>query len=157
MFVFIFSFSGCGKKKENKQAEKEEMNVKVEKSGQKVKVKSDQGEGYIEVNEKKEVALPKDWPEDIKIYKNEKVFAVSKMPQGEQVMIKTKDSMKEIEKWYRADLVQKAWKEKLSMDMGGTWTGMYEKDGKRLNITIVPDEKDKEINLINLIYSKITE
>lgn len=125
-------------------------------TGGKVKIKS--GKGSVEIKGKGgtfsvgENKLPKDFPEDIPIYKPSKVMgSMSNTLEGKKtfvVTLSTKDALDEVNDFYKNGLVKEGWTEKSALSGGDGSSKFaslgYEKGGNLVTITISRVNDDKE-------------
>src|SRR5437667_4202485 len=82
LFMFVLGIAGCGKKDEKVDIKTGDTKIEKNKEGTDVKT------GDVEVSDNK---LPSDWPSDIPQFKDSKILASAKTPQGTAVTFEIKD------------------------------------------------------------------
>ncbi len=150
--VMIFSLSACGGKSlverniEN-QLEKNlggTVDVNLENNG--FKVETEQG---ITIETGENLTLPTDFPTDVFISNGELISAMENgMNNGFQVVLKTTDSMQNLEKIYEEKLVEDGWKINQTANLSELLMIEAKKEKRTVSVTISPDTEDMSMNLI---------
>lgn len=137
--VTIFSVAGCGKKDDVK------TDVKTDKQGTDVKTKD------AEISDNK---LPSDFPSDIPQFKDSKIIASVKTPQGTAVTFQMDGKPKDVSAFYKSEMSKSGYEADKNMEMMMTDKGgimMYKKGGKEVSFTYGWDESSSKTSLVILI------
>lgn len=124
LVLFVVGFIGCGKT--------DKTDVKVDKTTEGVDVKTKD----VDVSTSK---LPADWPTDIPVYKDAKLLASAKTPQGSTATYEISDKLKPVGDFYKDEMKKAGYDPDKSNDMMMTDKGgimMYKKGGKEVDITM---------------------
>ncbi len=141
--VFIIGITGCSKKDE-----KTDPTTKTEDSkdkGTDVKTKD------VDVSTTK---LPSDFPSDIPQYKDSKITASVKTPQGTAVTFEISDKGKAVADFYKTEMKKSGYDADKSNDMMATDKGgvlIYKKGGKEVDLTYGYDEASNKTSLVILL------
>ncbi|MFP3870500.1 MAG: hypothetical protein ACLFVT_06430 [Syntrophobacteria bacterium] len=143
---------GCGQSAEERameeQIEKEtaaDTDVDVSKKGMKVTGETEGGEYTVTTGGKTEI--PKNFPADVFIYRPSKAVMAMEIPEGHSIALTTQDDQSKVLSAYKREMTAKGWSEETSMNMGSQSVLVYEKNGRAANISVVPSEKEVQINV----------
>jgi hypothetical protein len=142
----------CGKSAQEEAVEKQiekapgaQADVDISKKGMKITGESEGGKYTVSTGE--ETELPKDFPEDIFIYRPSKTIMAMKMAEGYSIALTTGDDRSKVLSAYREEMKARGWSNETSMSMGTQSVLVYEKDDRAANINIVPSDKGVQINV----------
>ncbi len=133
--VFMAAMVGCGKTDK----------VDTKTDGTDVKTKD------VEVSTTK---LPSDWPSDIPVYKDAKLLATAKTPQGSTATYEISDKLKPIGDFYKDEMKKAGYEADKSNDMMMTDKGgimMYKKSGKEVDLTMGYADATGKTSLVVLV------
>ena len=150
--------SGCGKSKKEKELERsmkkagiENAKADIKDDGLTLTGKTDQGDFKISTGSA--ASIPENFPEDVYIYKNAKVTAGMKVPNGFNVMLSTSDTASKIQSTYKKEMTSLGWQEAVSMNMGGMITCQFKKNGMLTAVTIMKAD-DNQTNITLTVTSE---
>jgi hypothetical protein len=144
ILAFIIGIAGCGKKDD---ISTKTGDTKVEKNKEGTDVKT----GDVEVSDNK---LPSDWPSDIPQFKDSKILASAKTPQGTAVTFEIKDKPKAVSDFYKSEMNKSGYTSDKNMEMMLTDKGgimIYKKGGKEVSFTYGYDDATSKTSLVVLI------
>ena len=141
LFCLMFIAAGCGKTADEKAVEKKieaatggDAEVDLSKKGMKVTGETAQGKYSLSTGES--VQIPKDFPDDVFIYRPSKAIAAMKMAQGYSISLTTGKEVEEVTETYREEMEGKGWSEQTAMNMGAQMVLVYTKESRIANIAI---------------------
>lgn len=144
--------SGCGQSAEEKAVEKQiekntgsDATVDLSDNGMNIHGKTEDGE--FSVSTGNEVAIPKDFPADIFVYRPSKTTMAMNAPEGYTLALTTEDAKAAVTAAYETEMKAKGWSQVTSMDMGQSSMLAYEKDNRSVNITLAASGKELQINV----------
>lgn len=152
LFCLVFMLAGCGGSSEEaiersvEKATGEDADVDLSDEGMKITGKTE--EGAFSLSSGEGVEIPKDFPNDVLIYRPSKVNMAMNMPEGQSITMTTSDDSKKVEETYKREMTAKGWSEQASMNMGTQSMLMYEKEDRAANITITPEGGETQITVI---------
>ena len=139
LLAFIVGFVGCGKT--------DKVDVKTDSKTEGVDVKTKDAE----VTTGK---LPADWPTDIPTYKDAKILASAKTPQGTTVTYEISDKLKPVADFYKDEMKKGGYEADKSNDMMMTDKGgvmIYKKGGKEVDLTMGYADATSKTSLVILL------
>ena len=152
LLCLIFIAVGCGKTAEEKAVEKkiEEATggkAKVDLSKKGMKIESESAQGKYSLSTGESVQFPKDFPDDVFVFRPSKVIVAMKMPQGHSITLTTDKEVEEIAETYKEEMESKGWSEQTSMKMGAQTMLVYTKESRMANIAVAEAGDETQINL----------
>jgi hypothetical protein len=152
VFFSIVLITGCGERAEENAIEKKiekatgaEADVDLSKKGIKITGETDGGKYTVTTGE--ETEIPKDFPDDVFIYRPSKAIMATKIPEGYSIALTTRDNQSKVLGAYRQEMKAKGWSEETCMSMGPQSVLVYEKNGRAANISIVTSDNALQINV----------
>lgn len=157
-FLFCIFFSivlatGCGERAEEKAIEKKiekttgaEADVDLSKKGMKITGETEDGKYTLTTGG--ETEIPKNFPDDVFIYRPSKAIMAMKIPEGYSITLTTRDKQSKVLSAYRQEMKLKGWSEETSMSMGPQSVLVYKKNDRAANISIVTSDKALQINVM---------
>jgi len=143
LLCLILLVAGCGKTPEEKVIEKRiegatgaDAEVDLSKKGMEISGETERGKFTVSTGEGTEI--PKDFPNDVFIYRPSKVMTAMNMPEGRSLTLTTKDDGPKVVETYKQEMTAKGWSEQASMNLGAQSVLVYEKKERAANITIAP-------------------
>jgi len=140
---------GCGKKKstEEKIAEKQieaatggDADVDISEKGAKMTLTTD--EGTMKVSTGEQASIPKDFPEDIPIYKGAEVQTSLQIPGGFSIVMFSKDNVKTVASALKSDIADNGWESMSAMEMGPQTILSFKKGDRVLSVVVAKNEDD---------------
>jgi hypothetical protein len=152
VFFSIFLVTGCGERAEEKAIEKKiekatGAKADVDLSKKEMKITGETEGGKYTVTTGKETEIPKDFPDDVFIYRPSKAIMAMKIPEGYSIALATRDDRSKVLSAYRQKMKAKGWSEETYMSMGPQSVLVYKKNDRAANISIVPSDKTLQINV----------
>ncbi len=141
LLLFVIGLSSCGKKDDSK------VDVTTNKEGTDVNVKTKD----VDVSTNK---LPADWPSDLPTYKDAKLLASAKTPQGSTATYEISDKLKPIADFYKDEMKKAGYDADKSNDMMMTDKGgvmVYKKGGKEVDFTMGYADATSKTSLVVLV------
>jgi hypothetical protein len=145
--------AGCGRRtneeaieKQIEQATGSDADVDISGDSYKIRGKTEDGEFSIASGEGTEI--PKDFPDDVLIYRPSSVKMSMNGPEGQSLTLTSSDDSKKILETYKRDMTAKGWSEQASMNMGKQLMLSYKKGDRAANVTIMPSDDETQIMLI---------
>lgn len=152
VFFSIFLITGCGERAEEKAIEKKiekatgaKADVDLSKKGMKITGETEGGKYTVTTGE--ETEIPKDFPDDVFIYRPSKAIMAMKIPEGYSIALTTRDDRSKVLSACRQEMKAKGWSEETYMSMGPQSVLVYEKNDRAANISIVTSDKALQINV----------
>ena len=152
VFFSIVLVTGCGERAEEKAMEKKieeatgaKADVDLSKKGMKITGETEGGKYTVTTGE--ETEIPKDFPDDVFIYRPSKAIMAMKIPEGYSIALTTHDNRSKVLSAYRQEMKARGWSEETSMSMGPQSVLVYEKNDRAANISIVTSDKALQINV----------
>jgi len=142
--ICILALTGCGKK-DDVSTKTGDTKVDKTKEGTDIKTKD------AEVSDNK---LPSDFPSDIPQFKDSKILASVKTPQGTTVTFEINDKPKAVGEFYKSEMSKSGYSSDKNMEMLMTDKGgimIYKKGGKEVSFTYGYDESTSKTSLVILI------
>jgi hypothetical protein len=148
----IVFLTGCGERAEEKAMEKKieketgaKADVDLSRKGMKITGETDRGKYTLITGE--ETEIPKDFPDDVFIYRPSKAVMAMKVPDGYSITLTTSDNRSKILSTYREEMNAKGWSEETSMIMGPQSVLVYKKNDRVANISIITSDKALQITV----------
>jgi hypothetical protein len=140
LVVFIAFVAGCGK-----TDVKTDSKTDTKTEGIDVKTKD------VDVSTNK---LPADWPTDIPVYKDAKLLASAKTPQGSTATYEISDKLKPVGDFYKDGMKKAGYdpdksNEMMMTDKGGVM--IYKKSGKEVDITMGYADATSKTSVVVLV------
>jgi hypothetical protein len=152
VFFSIFLVTGCGERAEEKAMEKKiekatgaKADVDLSNKGMKITGETEGGKYTVTTGE--ETEIPKDFPNDVFIYRPSKAIMAMKIPEGYSIALTTRDNRSKVLSAYRQEMKAKGWSEETYISMGPQSVLVYEKNDRAANISIVTSDKALQINV----------
>ncbi|MCK4605482.1 MAG: hypothetical protein KAU41_12470 [Deltaproteobacteria bacterium] len=152
LFLSIVFLTGCGERAEEKAMEKKieketgaKADVDLSRKGMKITGETDRGKYTLITGE--ETEIPKDFPDDVFIYRPSKAVMAMKVPDGYSITLTTSDNRSKILSTYREEMNAKGWSEETSMIMGPQSVLVYKKNDRVANISIITSDKALQITV----------
>ena len=152
VFFSIVLVTGCGERAEEKAMEKKieeatgtKADVDLSKKGMKITGEIEGGKYTVTTGE--ETEIPKDFPDDVFIYRPSKAIMAMKIPEGYSIALTTRDNRSKVLSAYRQEMKAKGWSEETFMSMGTQSVLVYEKNDRAANISIVTSDNALQINV----------
>lgn len=152
LFFSIVLLTGCGERAEEKAMENKiekatgaKADVDLSKKGMKITGETDRG--TYTVNTGEETEIPKDFPDDVFIYRPSKAVMAMKLPEGYSLTLTTSDDRSKVLSTYRKEMNAKGWSEETSVIMGPQSMIGYKKNDRVANISIITSDKALQINV----------
>ncbi|MBW1963621.1 MAG: hypothetical protein JRI40_00140 [Deltaproteobacteria bacterium] len=153
LFFSIVFLTGCGERAEEKAMENKieeatgaKADVDFSKKGMKITGETERGKYTVTTGE--ETEIPKDFPDDVFIYRPSKAIMALKIPEGYSITLTTRDNRSKVLSIYRQEMNAKGWSEETSMIMGPQSVLVYEKNDRVANISIITSDKALQINVV---------
>jgi len=153
LFFSIVLLTGCGERAEEKAMENKiekatgaKADVDLSKKGMKITGETDRGTYTVTTGEKTEI--PKDFPDDVFIYRPSEVIMAMKVPEGYSLTLTSNDDRSKILDIYKQKMNTKGWTEETSIIMGPQSTLVYKKNDRVANISVITSDKALHINLV---------
>ena len=151
VLVAAVALAGCGKKTSESLAEKmvehamakEGVKGKVNISDGKVTMETKDGTTAYAAGEGTKV--PDTFPKDVQVYAGAKVLASVSVPNGQNLMLESGDSIEKIIAFYKGSM--QGWKEEMSMNQGESSMLIYKKEPRTVSIVATRAGKGSQINL----------
>ncbi len=140
LLLFVIGLSSCGKKDDK-------VDVTTNKEGTDVNVKTKD----VDVSTNK---LPADWPSDIPTYKDAKLLASAKTPQGSTATYDISDKLKPVADFYKDEMKKAGYDADKTNDMMMTDKGgimVYKKGGKEVDLTMGFADATGKTSLVILV------
>ena len=119
--------------------------VDLSKKGMKITAETERGKHTVTTGE--ETEIPKDFPDDVFIYRPSKAVMAMKIPEGYSITLTTSDNRSKVLSTYRQEMNAKGWSEETSIIMGPQSVLVYEKNDRVANISIITSDKALQINV----------
>jgi hypothetical protein len=152
LFFSIVLLTGCGERAEEKAMENKiekatgaKADVDLSKKGMKITGETDRGKYTVITGE--ETEIPKDFPDDVFIYRPSKAVMAMKIPEGYSITLTTSDNRSKVVSAYRQEMNAKGWSEETSMIMGPQSVLVYKKNDRVANISIITSDQELQINV----------
>ena len=81
------------------------------------------------------------------VYAGAKVLASVSVPNGQNLMLESGDSIEKIIAFYKGQMSAGGWDEKMSMNQGESSVLIYKKEQRQASIVVTRAEKGSQINL----------
>jgi hypothetical protein len=144
---------GCGKKTSESLAEKM-IEHAMAKDGVQGKVNISDGKVTMETKDGTTsyaagagTKVPDTFPKDVQVYAGAKVLASVSVPNGQNLMLESGDSIEKIIAFYKGQMSAGGWDEKMSMNQGESSVLIYKKEQRQASIVVTRAEKGSQINL----------
>ena len=152
LFFSIVLLAGCGERAEEKAIENKiekatGAKAEVDLSEKKMKITGETDRGTYTINTGEETEIPKDFPDDVFIYRPSKAVMAMKIPEGYSLTLTTDDDQSKVLSTYRKEMSAKGWSEETSVIMGPQSMIGYKKDDRAANISITTSDKALQINV----------
>lgn len=151
VLVAAVALAGCGKKTSESLAEKM-IEHAMAKDGVKGKVSISDGKMTVQTKDGttswaagEGTKVPDTFPKDIQVYAGAKVLASVSVPNGQNLMLESGDSIEKIIAFYKGSM--KEWKEEMSMNQGESSMLIYKKEQRQVSIVVTRADKGSQINL----------
>lgn len=142
--------AGCGKEAQEAKLEEEiekatgkDAEVDISKEG--MKIEGETEEGKYEMTAGDEAKIPKDFPDDVFIYRPSEVTMSMKVPEGHSVTLVTKDDKDKVLEAYKKEMEGKGWSEEGSMHMNDTSMLTYKKGPRMATVNMAPTKGTVQI------------
>ena len=152
MFTVLLS-AGCGGNVEENTVEKaieketgENADVDFSDEGMHISGKTEDGEFSLSAG--KNAKVPDGFPSDVLIYKPSDISSSMDMPQGQSLTLSTSDDGKKVLETYKREMTAKGWAEKTVMTGESQSMLVYGKEGRAVQIHIMPSDDQTEIMII---------
>lgn len=96
----------------------------------------------------KNVEIPKDFPQDIPVYKSMTLAMAHSQPEDKTFMVQgiTSDAVATVAGFYAGELAKQEWTEKSNMEQGDKMRAVvYAKDGRTLNLVLATTDEGTSI------------
>jgi hypothetical protein len=93
------------------------------------------------------VAIPKEFPTDVLVYKGSKVLMAMNTPDGSMLSMQTADGVDKVTKAYGSEMASQGWSEEATVDAGGQTVLAYAKDERKATVAIVKTDETTHITL----------
>ena len=140
--VFVLAITGCSKKDDVSTKTDTKTDTKTNDTKTDIKTKD------AEISDNK---LPSDFPSDIPQYKDSKILASAKTPQGTAVTFEINDKSKAVADFYKTEMKKSGYEADKNMEMMMTDKGgvmMYKKGGKQVSFTYGYDDASSKTSLV---------
>jgi hypothetical protein len=148
--VLLLTFElclGCGKSTTVTGPDGEKMTVTKKGDGMEMTVQGKLGKkAHISAN-KDGVALPEDFPTDVPIYPKATVVTAMTIEKAQMVSLKTADSVKQAEAYYKEKLKDNGWEIKTSMNTEDGMMLQGQKKGHVLTVMVSGKSDETMIQL----------
>jgi len=91
--------------------------------------------------------VPDTFPKDVQVYAGAKVMASVSVPNGQNLMLESGDSIEKIVAFYKGQMSGGGWKEEMSMNQGTSSMLVYKKEPRTVSIVVTQADKGSQINL----------
>ena len=112
-----------------------------------MKITGETDRGTYTVITGEETEIPKDFPDDVFIYRPSKAVMAIKIPEGYSITLTTSDNRSKVLSSYREEMNAKGWSEETSIIMGPQSVLVYKKNDRVANISIITSDKALQINV----------
>ena len=151
LLVSAVALTGCGKKKQERDEEAAARaasramsfaagkDVKVSVDGEKVTLTD--AEGNVTIQGGKGTELPRDFPEDLPVYKQADILHTATRNQNEfSIAFQTSAAMDKVVEFYKKSMESRGWNNETAMDMPQRSILAYRKDNRTVSLMIAADE-----------------
>jgi len=137
----ILVLAGCGKAPEQTATEKKiedagGVDTKVDLEKKEVTITGKTEGGKYTSSSGEEAEIPKDFPADVYVYRPSKVMTAMDMPEGGALGLTTDDDVPTVAETYKREMTARNWSEQTSVENGGRFMLVYEKQERIANIAI---------------------
>jgi hypothetical protein len=143
--IFLFGFfllgMGCGRSKTYIGPDGEKTVVTQKGDNTEVTFTGNKGEKVLFSSNEQGVPLPDNFPKDAPIYPGATITMNSSTPDGMMVMLKTKDSLKQVKEFYQNKLKEQGWEQETSFNTRQGATLANTKGDRTLAVTISSGEE----------------
>lgn len=91
--------------------------------------------------------VPKNFPEDVLVYPGCEIISSMTLPEGFNLILKSKDAADKVVARYKAEMADKGWKEDASINMGNQSILTYKKDNRTASLMIGSEDNTAQIAL----------
>ncbi len=126
--------AGCGDDSEDKNNGR----VDVEEEGRKITITGKEGKATFTAGGGAEI--PDGFPDDVYIYDGAKVNTSATVKGSYQVQLSSSDAVDKVLSVYKQKMEAAGWSEEAAMDMGEHKMLHYKKDGREINVQIIPED-----------------
>ena len=144
---------GCGKRAHEKAAEKmiearmakEGVKANVDLSGQKMTIQTKDGTTTYASGPGAKV--PDTFPKDVLVYQGVTVVAAVTVPDGQNLVLESKDRADKIVAAYKSKMPAEGWHEEMSLNQPEQTMLVYKKENRTASIMIGASDKGSQITL----------
>lgn len=143
--------AGCGQKLTENLAERAMENAIEKQSGGNVDLDLSGGQvAYTDKDGNKvqygnNVSVPSDFPKEIPVYANASVLSTAMAADSSSITLQTSDKATDVLTWYESQLSE--WKKEASFDMQNVMARTYDKDGKKLVLSLSTQDAQTAISI----------
>jgi len=152
LLCLVLLVVGCGQSADEKAIEKQiekstgsDATVDLSEKGMNISGKTEEGEFTVSTGN--EVAIPKDFPEDIFIYHPSKTTMAMNVPEGYSLTLTTSDNKADVLSAYSREMTDKGWSQVTSMETGAGSMLVYEKGERSASISLAASDKELQISV----------